>query len=236
LFNRAVLFETNEYSWHGFPKIDLPEAERHGSRKSISIYLYTKERPSGEIAPPHGTFYVHRPFDKRFRQGYTLTEADVKELLFQTDRRDKWIEKYQAMELNQSRELQQKNAYIRDLLARVRAPLTGYALHEGTSTGLYADGWVACDVRFTVKPLAPLNTVAVRGWRPRQGDKAAEITLAVDGKSTCVKADEEFFEILLTLALPTETALAIAINCRPALEFPNDDRELAFILTEVRVE
>lgn len=73
LFNRAVLFETNEHSWHGFPKIQLPEAERHRSRKSISIYLYTRDRPAYEIAPVHGTFYVHRPLDPRFREGRTLT-------------------------------------------------------------------------------------------------------------------------------------------------------------------
>ena len=56
-----MLFETNEYSWHGFPRIALPEDKRHLSRKSISIYLYTKDRPEGEIAPSHGTFYVQRP-------------------------------------------------------------------------------------------------------------------------------------------------------------------------------
>src|SRR5260370_715803 len=59
-FNRAVLFETNERSWHGFPRVELPPAERHRSRKSVSIYLYTRERPAGEIAPVHGTFYVQR--------------------------------------------------------------------------------------------------------------------------------------------------------------------------------
>ena len=56
IFNRGILFETNEHSWHGFPPIDLPIGERHRSRKSISIYLYTKTRPAQEIAPPTRRF------------------------------------------------------------------------------------------------------------------------------------------------------------------------------------
>jgi len=232
LFNRAVMFETNEYSWHGFPKIDLPESERQRSRKSISIYLYTRERPAREIAPPHGTFYVHRPLDQRFRQGYTLTAADEKDLLFQVDRRDKWIEKYQAMELANARELQQKNAYILDLLSRVRAPITGFALQEGTSTGLYADGWAACHVEFTLKPLAPLAVLTIRGWRPR----SAEITVSVQENAVTAITEEGSFEIRLALAEPTSTPLALKIECHPALETPDDDRKLAYVLIEVRAE
>lgn len=232
LFNRAVMFETNEYSWHGFPKIDLPEAERRQSRKSISIYLYTRERPAHEIAPPHGTFYVHRPLGQRFRQGCTLTAADEKDLLFQVDRRDKWIEKYQAMELANARELQHKNAYIVDLLSRVRAPITGFALQEGTSTGLYADGWAAPSLGFTMKPLEPVIALTIRGWRP----KSAEITVTVHHHSLTARIDEGSFEIRLALTEPMSTPLAIRVDCRPALETPNDDRDLAFVLIEVRAE
>ena len=236
LFNRAVMFETNEHSWHGFPKIELPEAERHRSRKSISIYLYTRERPAEEIAPPHGTFYVNRPLDARFRDGYTLTGPDQKDLLFQIDRRDKWIEKYQRMELDLARELQRKNAYIVDLLARVRAPITGFALQEGPSQGLYADGWAACHVRFTVRPPTSVTSVTIRGWRPAQAGNAPEITLAVDGKSVTAKPDAESFEVHLALDQPTTLPCAIAIDCEPRLVGYNDDRELAFILTEVRID
>src|SRR5579863_2883153 len=80
LFNRCVMFETNEYSWHGFPRIDLPEDKRHLSRKSISIYLYTKDRPAAEIAPKHATFYVQRPLPARSAPGYVLSADDVLEL------------------------------------------------------------------------------------------------------------------------------------------------------------
>jgi hypothetical protein len=235
-FNRAVLFETNEYSWHGFPKIELPEEERHRSRKSISIYLYTRERPAEELAPVHGTFYVHRPLDKRFRQGYTLTEADEKDLLFQVDRRDKWIEKYQKLELDKGRELEQKSAYIRDLLSRVRAPLTGYALQEGTSTGLYADGWVAGSARFTVRPLQPVAAISMRGWRPSQAERSAEITLKVNDKSAAARVDDGSFEIRVALDQPLEIPFVVEIDCQPASRAPNDDRSLAFVLIEMRVE
>jgi hypothetical protein len=235
LFNRAVMFETNEHSWHGFPKIELPEGERHRSRKSISIYLYTRERPVEEVAPVHGTFYVHRPLDNRFREGYTLTAADEKDLLFQIDRRDKWIERYQQMELDLGRELQHKNAYIIDLLKKVRAPITGFALQEGPSEGLYGDGWAACHVRFTVRPLTAATSVTIRGWRPTQPGGSPEITLTAGEKSVTLKPDSESFEVHLAIDQPTTLPHSIAIECEPRLVSHNDDRELAFVLIEVRI-
>ena len=80
LLNRAVIFETNEISWHGFPKIRLPRDKKHLSRKSISIYLYTKTRPAEEIVAPHATFYVQRPLPEHLVPGYALTPADITEL------------------------------------------------------------------------------------------------------------------------------------------------------------
>ena len=42
LFNRCVVFETNEVSYHGVTAVKCPEDR---SRKSFAAYYYTKEAP-----------------------------------------------------------------------------------------------------------------------------------------------------------------------------------------------
>lgn len=101
LFNRCIIFETNEYSWHGFSKIQLPSDKQHLSRKSISIYLYTKKRPASELASPHTTFYVHRPVPAHIQPGKILTEEDYQQIKILLKRRDDLIHFYQKKELEQ---------------------------------------------------------------------------------------------------------------------------------------
>ncbi|HEY6940400.1 2OG-Fe(II) oxygenase [Dokdonella sp.] len=88
LFNRCVIFETTEWSWHGFSRITLPPERRALSRKSIALYFYTRERPAEELAGTHSTIYVDRPLPERFRAGLTLDERDVEELRVLLARRD----------------------------------------------------------------------------------------------------------------------------------------------------
>lgn len=102
-FNRGVIFETNEHSWHGFERIRLPEAKRGLSRKCISVYLYTRSRPKEETAPPHSTFYVQRPLPARLAPGHTLTQEDVAEVKRLLKFRDGWIQEYQRQELERGR-------------------------------------------------------------------------------------------------------------------------------------
>lgn len=53
VFNRAVIFETNEISYHGHPKkLHTPPDV---TRKSLAVYYYTKERE--EIATEHNTIF-----------------------------------------------------------------------------------------------------------------------------------------------------------------------------------
>jgi 2-oxoglutarate-Fe(II)-dependent oxygenase superfamily protein len=105
LFNRAVLFETNEYSWHGFRRIALPPDKAHLSRKSFSIYLYTKDRPAEEVVAPHTTFYVPAPLPAHLRAGHTLTDDDVRELDIGMQGRDGLLRMYQKLLIEKEQRL-----------------------------------------------------------------------------------------------------------------------------------
>ncbi len=78
-YNRAVLFETHDHSWHGFPPI-VADADADVSRKSIALYFYTEARGHSDRGLDHSTIYVERPLSSRFAPGRTLDEADVAEL------------------------------------------------------------------------------------------------------------------------------------------------------------
>jgi hypothetical protein len=110
LFNRAVIFETNEYSWHGFKRIRLPEAKKQLSRKSFSIYLYTKDRPVEEVVAPHTTFYVPAPPPERAAAGTTLTEQDAEDIQIALASRDGLLRMYQKL-------LVEKEQRLRDFMS-----------------------------------------------------------------------------------------------------------------------
>jgi Rps23 Pro-64 3,4-dihydroxylase Tpa1-like proline 4-hydroxylase len=91
IFNRAVVFETSEISWHGFKRIELPPEKRHLSRRSIAVYYYTRRRPADETAAEHSTVYVPRQLPEQMRAGYSLKQEDVDALRTLMARRDMLI-------------------------------------------------------------------------------------------------------------------------------------------------
>ncbi len=238
IFNRCVMFETNEYSWHGFPKIQLPEDKRHLSRKSISIYLYTKTRPAAEVAPLHGTFYVQRPLPQRMVEGYTLTAEDIPELQRLLIRRDKWIELYQNMELTKNRDLAESAAYTDLLSKRTHVPVTGYVLKQGASEGFHGDEWVSSNVRVTLEALLPVSGLLLRGFRPPEAG-STKLQVLVDGAVKAERTISEYFElpIVVTLAAQQKIELQIVSDSKPGWgAAAGDDRDLAFILMELRAQ
>jgi hypothetical protein len=103
LFNRAVIFETTEWSWHGFSRIGLPEDRKQITRKSIALYFYTREREPEELADTHSTIYVERPLPARFAPGLQLNAHDVEELKGILRRRDAHLQRlYRDLQHTQS--------------------------------------------------------------------------------------------------------------------------------------
>lgn len=93
-YNRAVLFETTYWSWHGFERIELPgKDEDERSRKSVALYFYSKKRPKKELTPRHSTIYVDRPLPEHIKAGATLSDEDVRTVQRLVARRDQHIQR-----------------------------------------------------------------------------------------------------------------------------------------------
>jgi hypothetical protein len=93
-FNRAVLFETTHWSWHGFERINLPDGDQSAlSRKSVALYFYSEDRPKEEQTKPHSTIYVERPLPGHIRPGEALAEPDYQHILGLLSRRDQHLQR-----------------------------------------------------------------------------------------------------------------------------------------------
>lgn len=68
IFNRLVIFDTHDFSYHGLPDpVNFPD---DNPRKSIILYYYTKEkRPTNQIlsSKPHSALWVKK--DKKDKKG-----------------------------------------------------------------------------------------------------------------------------------------------------------------------
>ncbi|MDX2266805.1 MAG: 2OG-Fe(II) oxygenase [Bryobacter sp.] len=91
VWNRCVIFETTEHSWHGFPKIHLPPDAAVPSRRSIAVYHYTAERPAEQLAASHGTVYVPERVPSYVEAGQVLSAEQAHELRVLFQRRDDQI-------------------------------------------------------------------------------------------------------------------------------------------------
>jgi hypothetical protein len=112
LYNRCVIFETTEWSWHGFGRITLPESHRQLTRKSVALYFYTRQRPAEESADTHSTIYVDRPLPPHLHAGATLTQADIETLHTLLARRDQHNQRLYRDIARLTRQLEQSQAAL----------------------------------------------------------------------------------------------------------------------------
>lgn len=67
-FNRCVIFETNEISYHGYNRVMCDSST---TRKSLAMYYYTEDRSIEEIAKNHTTLYKNRPSESLIKRWMT---------------------------------------------------------------------------------------------------------------------------------------------------------------------
>lgn len=181
LFNRCVIFETNEISWHGFTAIDLPADKRDLSRRSVAIYLYTKDRPAAEAAPSHGTIYVPAGLPKDIQPGQMLSEVQWLEL------RRRYAQLRGQLKFLYQRELKfsQNHDDLVAALDQARAtgglPLQGFVVREGATSGYWPDNWVAQDLSFGFRTTRPAQALTLNLWAPTQLPSDQELTIRIDG-------------------------------------------------------
>ena len=115
LMNRAVIFETTEWSWHGFSRIAPPAELGALTRRSIALYFYSRERPEEELASPHSTIYVDRPLSEAPHAGQVLDDARAQDIAIALKRRDQHIQRLYADIARQTVELETAAARIKAL-------------------------------------------------------------------------------------------------------------------------
>ena len=74
VFNRCVVFETNEISFHGVGSVTCPPDRM---RKSFAAYYYTKEAPAHWTGESHSTIFKARP-DEYFKAGVLMPAENAK--------------------------------------------------------------------------------------------------------------------------------------------------------------
>jgi len=190
MFNRAVLMETNEHFWHGFPKIDLPADKRHLSRKSIALYFYTKDRPAAEVHGGHGTFYIQRPLPESFKPGVQLTPELCKEVDYLVAKRDAFMELAQQREMQASARFKALESFHDFVLSRFRVPTMGWARQDGDVEGYYPDDWLGAHASGLFVAERKIRSVKLKCYVPEHAVLPMLVGLSIDD-SHCRQLVEE---------------------------------------------
>lgn len=238
-FNRCIIFETNEYSWHGFDRITLPPDQKKSSRKSLSLYFYTRERPASDVFPSHATFYVPRPLPDDFKPGRVLTQADVDLVASLLKSRDALIEMHQRNEADReglAAALMGYAAEVEERTANLRLPFFGYVEQEGTVTGISPDRWMGPSASFSIRPARAVIGFLLQGNVPYEMPEDARLDITV-GEATIFSEPLQRGAVSLMCMhrFKAEETFKLALHCSCAVNYVGlgtgtDERDLCFLI------
>ena len=240
LMNRCVIFETNEVSWHGFEAIQLPEDKRHLTRKSFAIYLYTRERPAAETAPPHATIYVPAGMPADLAAGTALAPPQVEQLRQRFDHLRTQLRFLYQREQHFNRQIQGLEHMLRETTAALRVPLQGHATQESAPTGYWHDGWIAAEFSFGFTPTQKAKTLVLDAWAPSQLPADQELTVQVGDMRTqerIAPGKRRRISVRLGSSSPMRVRITSARSWEPSADGSSgDDRGLCWRLLGATLE
>jgi len=242
LFNRCVIFETNEVSWHGFSRIALPPEHARASRKSFAIYLYTRGRPDAEVAPSHATVYVPEGRPAAMQSGTTLTPEMIAEidgrfahlrglLKFLYDREKRFAAQISGLE-----------HALAETRAALRMPLAGYATQAAGPVGYWPDSWCAQELGFKFTPQRAGSGIEFDVAVPAGLDRDQALELRVGETSTSARV-RPGGRTRITVKLPLRAGTEVPVTIRASRTWSpktagesGDSRELAYRLVAATLQ
>lgn len=212
-FNRCVIFETSETSWHGFEEIRLPEARRDLTRKSFAIYLYTEQRPAAETAASHATVYVPKGMPATLRPGAVLGEAEHMELQVRFAQMLGQLKYLYERELEFSGHTDQLSSALDEAHARVKLDLQGYAVQGDGVRGLWPDGWIGTEMRTSFTPTIDADGLVISAWVPDAFTQAQVLDLRLgDSVQQLQVPPGQLVETTIRRAMPAGVPVELQVN------------------------
>jgi hypothetical protein len=181
LFNRCVIFETTQTSWHGFSAITLPEEKKTSSRKSFAIYLYTRERPAEEVAPAHATIYVPQSLPAEWNVGRALTYADLHLARNRFARMRSQLRFLYDREKQFAAQIDARDRMLADARRTQRVNLQGYAMQTAGTAGIWPDDWVSSELSLSFVPTRSAKELNLDVWSPPQLGAPQELHIELAG-------------------------------------------------------
>lgn len=241
LFNRCVIFETNEVSWHSFSKLTLPTERAGLSRKSFAIYLYTRERPATEATASHATVYVPEARPEGVRAGVTLTPEMVAEL----DDRFGHLHGHLKFLYDREKQFTAHIAILEAALAKARAaariPLQGYATQSASARGYWLDAWCGQELEFAFTPVRAARGFELEVWPPPELTHDQSLALRVGESSSSARLRPGLpGSISVSCNLPAGREVRVEVRAAStwspkAAGKSGDDRHLAYRLIAARL-
>jgi len=235
LINNAVIFETNEYSWHGFDQINLPSDRENLSRKSLTVYYYTKDRPKEEIAKKHGTIYVQKQNPKHLVKGYTLSSKDVEDMYLLSSRKNAYLKGMYERESSLLTRIENYKFQMEKMNKNLSYTTFGYAEQVLVPTGLLPTLKVLDFFECEYKAKKDLLSISLSGFVPSFVNNGKnKLSIYINMELVFEGEVDKSFDVTFSVSILEEEVFELKI-CPLFFESPfsrglgNDKRSVSFM-------